>query len=128
MKNFQYLEEYKDMFNIYKLITKIDKGYRLYFDKKNKEYLILNLAKNNEICLKTRFLSPEITILLIKSRIENINKIIKEVDDNNDYLTYKNNERVKNDLKDKMKECLNFSKRATAISKTSINKIIGEVL
>ena len=49
--NNNYIELYKDNYNIYNLITKIDKNYQLVFNKKKKIFQIINIAKNNQICL-----------------------------------------------------------------------------
>jgi len=44
------------------LITKIDKGYKLYFCEVKKIFIVVNSAKNNQICLKTSKLSPKLTV------------------------------------------------------------------
>ena len=124
--NLKYCSEYKDMLNIYNLITKIDKNYKLIFDAKHKEFIIINSAKNNQVCLKFKDFSLNILKLLQKSRVENLNKIINEIDDFNNDLMLKNKEKFKENLINKMIETKNYLKRASSISKNSINKIIGE--
>ena len=47
----KYFKEYKDMFNNYNLITKINPNYKLYRNTKMGCFVILNSAKNNQICL-----------------------------------------------------------------------------
>ncbi len=117
---------YKDQYNIYNLITKIDKGYRLYFDRKSKLFIIAKNANFLQICCKTAILSPNMLNSLQKSRIENLQKIVREIDDFNEDLLQKNRERLKKNITDKMVDFVTVSKRASNISKQSINKIIGE--
>ena len=126
MNDMQTLREYKDMYNIYNLITEIDKGYKLFFDTKEKCYKIVNTAKNNQICLKSYHLSPNIINLLKISRVENLQKILKKIDDDNENILNKNQKKFKNDVSDCMIECVTFSKRANSISNEDIKKIVGE--
>ena len=118
--------EYRDMYNIYNLITKINKCYKLVFDKKDKLFIVINSAKNNEICYKTNIISAEILNILNKTRIENIQYIIKDIDKNNELILSKNQMKFKDDLMVKMKDILSFSKRVSDISNQTIKKIIGE--
>ena len=53
-------------------------------------------------------------------------RIIKFIDENNDKILENNKKLLKENLADKMIECVNFSKRASNISKQDINKILGE--
>lgn len=124
--NINQCREYKDQYNIYNLITKIDKNYKLYFDLYDKFFKIINIAKNYEICLKTASISTNLLKKLQLSRIENINKIISDIDKNNCDILLKNKEKLKECVKLKTKEVLNLSKKANSISKSDINKILGE--
>lgn len=126
MKNINYFIKYKDMYNIYNLITKIDLNYRLYFDNKEKLFIIINTAKNNQICLKTANISPIVLKNLQKSRIENLNKIIKNIDIENNKMKEKNIKNFKENMTAKMVEMKNFTKRASNILDSDIKKIIGE--
>ena len=67
--NISKMQIYKDMYNIYNLITKINKNYKLYFDNNDKLFKIINVANNNEICLKTKHLSSDIIKTLQKTKI-----------------------------------------------------------
>ena len=100
MFNIYYCSQYKDIYNIYNLITKIDKNYKLYFNNKSKEYIVVDTAKNN--------------------------KIIKNIEDENEKIIELNNKKIKNDTIEKMIETINFSKRVSDISSNDIKKIIGE--
>lgn len=125
MVNFKNLVKYKDMYNIYNLITKIDSGYVLYYDHKEKLFIILNSAKNHQICLKTSVLSPNIIKSLQKSRVENFIKNVKNIDIENEKLEQKMIKGFKENLSLKMTETLNFTKRASKIFDSDIRKIIG---
>lgn len=125
MKNENYLTEYKDMYNIYNLITKIDKGYKLYFDNIQKLFIIINTAKNNQICLKISQISPIIIKLLQESRIENLNNIIKNVDIENEKIKANNIKKFKDNMMTKMVEMTKFTKRASNILDCDIKKFIG---
>jgi len=126
MINLKYYHEYKDMYNIYNLITKIDKGYKLYFCEVKKIFIVVNSAKNNQICLKTSKLSPNVLKILKTTRIENLNKIIKNIDQENEKLGQKNKENLVENLSTKMRDVLSLSKRVSDISNAYIQKIIGE--
>lgn len=118
--------EYKDQYNIYNLITKINRGYRLYFDLYDKLFKIINIANNNEICLKIDKLSSNILKTLQIFKINNINKIVKDIERHNDFVLSKSEQNLKDNMISKMTETLNLSKRATSISRYDINKILGE--
>jgi len=122
----RFCEAYKDMYNIYYLITKINKNYKLFFDKKTQEYLIVNSAKNNQICLKTKQITPNILKLLQISRVERLSEIIKNIDDENEILMQKNAQNFKNNMTDAMLETISFSKRVNSISNKDIKRILGE--
>lgn len=97
-------KEYKDMFNIYQIITKINKGYRLYFNLNNKKFYILNTNRNNEICLMFDNFSRNILKDLQFSKIENLNINLKFIDEFNEKLYEKNIKNLKQISSDKIKE------------------------
>ena len=101
--NSKYFIKYKDMFNIYNLITKINNGYRLYFCSKDKNYYIININRNNDICLSFNTFSNNIIKELHFSKIENLNKNIKFIDNFNENLSKKNIENCKDLAKEKLK-------------------------
>ncbi len=118
------LEPYKDNFNIYNLITFIDENYKLFFDKKEKCFLIINTAKNYQICLKFNNYSLNILNKLQFSRIENSEKLFNYIDNYNAKLEDKNIKNSKQILSDSISNLINYSKRTTSISKSDIYKII----
>ena len=119
-------EEYKDNFNIYNLITKIDKNYRLCFDKIKKQFSVINIAKNNHICLNFNNFSLNIIKLLQITRVENSQNLFNFIDENNLNVYEKNKQNCINSIADAMRSLNEFSKRTNSISKTDINKIIKD--
>ena len=119
-----YIEKYKDMFNYYNLITKINPNYTLCFDKKNKCFLIVNFANNNEICLKFNNFSLNLLQILQKTQISNSKKLFQEIDKNNELIESKNTKNLSNKIKDKTSEIDWLIKRSNKILPTDIKKII----
>lgn len=74
---------YKDNFNYYNLITKINAGYRLFFNQKEKMFEIINFANFNEICLKFRSFDFNLLEFLQKTQIKNAKNIFEEIEINN---------------------------------------------
>lgn len=111
MNKDNYYIDYKDMFNIYNLITKINPDYRLVFSTKYKYFAILNTAKNNQICLKFTNFSLNIISKLQKSRIERQKIVFKELDDFNNDLTNKKTQFCRDLIIDNFKENKYLSSR-----------------
>lgn len=121
--NMQNLELYFDNYNIYNLIKKIDKDYILYYNKKEKLFIIINSAKNNQICLKIDNIQSNIIKTLQKTLVENSSKLFKEIDENNEILTHKTINNIKERTIDSMTELIDFAKKTNSISQKDINKI-----
>ena len=124
--NYKNFQDYKDMYNIYYLITKINSNYRLKFDTKNKLFVVLNIAKNNQICYKTDIISANTLNYLQKTRIENIDFIFKNIEQENMNLLNKKQELFKNEVREKSVDVISLSKRTSYVSRHIIDKIIGE--
>lgn len=124
MINNKIFEEYKDMYNIYNLITFINKDYRLVFDKIKKSFNIINIAKNNQICLNFNSFSTNVLKNLNISKIENSKKLFKYIDDFNEKLTEKNIKNAKSKTVDAVKNLIDFSKKTNSINSNDIKKII----
>ena len=103
---------YKDMFNIYNLITKIDNGYKLYFNNQNKNFYILNTNKNNEICMQFNTLSKNILKELRFSRIENLDRNLKFIEEFNENLSTKIQENTKQKTVDIMQDYCHYFNRS----------------
>ena len=120
----RYIEPYKDMYNIYNLITKINKNYRLYYDKKHKCFLIINLANNYEVCLKFSSFSQNIIKILQKTQISNACRIFKEIEENNEVVFKQKEREIQNKVSNKIEEVNWLVSRKNKILKSDINKII----
>ncbi len=120
----KYLEPYKDMFNIYNLITFINKNYILCYHKKLKCFCIINSAKNNQICLKFNNFHQNILKLLEQTKIENSKKLFKFIDEHNQILEENNNKFAKEKLSSAIHNLYDYSKKTNQISNNDINKII----
>ena len=124
MINSLYFEYYKDNFNIYNLITKINKDYRLVFNKRDKCFNIINIAKNNQICLNFDSFSRNILKILSETRVENSTILFKDLEEYNAKIEKNNQNKLSSDLSDRFKNLLNYSKRVNSISSIEINKIV----
>ena len=123
--NKNYFEEYKDQFNYYNIIQKIHPGYRLYFNKKNKKFAVINIHNNYEICMDFDGFFDNIESILRFSKIENMAKIFNYIEANNHYYETKQTQNKLNILKENINEFNKFSSHSKTISQTDINKIIG---
>jgi len=120
----RFIEPYKDMYNYYNLITKINSNYTLCFDKKHKCFLVVNFANNNEICLKFSNFSQNIPQILQKTQISNSKKLFDFIDKNNEILKEKNAKNITNKIKDKTLEIDWLIKRKSKVLPNDIKKII----
>lgn len=121
-----HFREYKDQFNIYNLIKKINPNYRLYFNNKNKKFAIVNICNNFEICKEFDSFFGNILQDLRFSKVENSKLIFKNIDDFNQKLIKENQEKQLNQVCNFTKEISKISNRSNTITETDINKIIGE--
>ena len=123
--NEKYFKEYKDMFNNYNLITKINPNYKLYRNTKMDCFVILNSAKNNQICLNFNSFCQNILKTLQYSRVENSKNIFADIEQNNNFIEQKSTNLFKQNTADKLCEISKFSKRVNHLSNKTLNKIIG---
>lgn len=123
-KQIKYYEEYFDSFNYYNLITMVNPYYKLFFDKRNKCFIVTNSAKNNQICYKFNSFMVNLPKILAKTKIENSKKLFKEIDDFNENNSKKIVQKTQDELKDKLFETAKYSSRTSHISKEDLNKII----
>ena len=120
-----HFEIYKDMFNYYNEIKNINRGFRLYLNKKNNKLTIVNIYKNYEIC---HYFNSILDINIDKLRflkIENFNKIINNIEQSNYILENKNNSKTIDYVKNISNEFIKFSNRSSTTTLKDINKILG---
>lgn len=119
------LEIYKDMFNKFNIIKKINPNYILCFDKVKKSFIIINSAKNNQICLNFNSFCVNIEKQLQKTLVENSRKLFLDIDTENEKLFKQEQTNAFNLAKDKMVEAKKFLGRTNKILQSDINKITG---
>lgn len=95
-------EIYKDQFNIYNIITKIDKNYRLVFDKINKRFSIINIAKKCQICLNFDNFYQNIENFVKFTRVENSKKLFNFIDEENQKNSTNKHKKLINETSDKL--------------------------
>lgn len=95
-------EIYKDQFNIYNIITKTDKNYRLVFDKINKRFAIINIAKNCQICLNFDNFCQNIENFVKFTRVENSKKLFNFIDEENQNKLTNKHKKLMNETTDKL--------------------------
>lgn len=122
--NMNNYESFKDSFNIYNLITFIDKNYRLFFDKIKKQFVVINIAKNYQICLKFNNFKLNILKTLQFTRIEHSKKIFENIENYNEILTEKNTIFTRQKVSDSLKNLIDYSKRTNHILQSDIRRII----
>lgn len=83
------------MFNIYNLITKINGGYRLYFNAIDKMFYIVNINNNYELCYNFKSFFKDILNDLRFFKIENMNQVLKKIDEENETLL---NKKISNEI------------------------------
>lgn len=123
--NSLYFEPYKDLFNYYNLIKIINPNFRLYYNKKTKLFCIINIFNNFEICKTFQSFSENILQDLRFSKIENLNQILKNIEENNNSANIKKLQNTNYFVENSIKETLILTKRSTKIKSNDINKIIG---
>lgn len=120
-----YYEPYKDIFGIHQTIKTINQGFRLYFNKKDNLFSIINIFNNFEICYSFKFVFKINLNDLRFSKIENLTQILNLVEKNNNIFNEKCLIETKNKSSYALNEFIKLSNRSTRINNGDINKIIG---
>ena len=124
--NFNKLKLYKDNYNIYNLITKINNGYRLYFCQEEKLFYIINIANRNEICHKFSTVNAEILKFLQISRVENAQNLFNDIEKSNTKLSQKIQKNNIEKFNNMLAELSYQSSRNNHITSSVINRVIEE--
>lgn len=124
MVNLNFYERYFDQYNIYNLITKINPNYRLFFDKKNKKFVIFNVRNNFEECLRFDSFNFDILGNLQKYDIKNARDIFRKIDEQNAMLEQKQSEKCSDEMKCQIKDLSHYLSRTNHVSKSDIEKIV----
>ena len=104
---------YEDVFDITKRLKEIDRNYFVVFNTKKQKFEVHNKSQKNTYCLSVPYNTLDIrTIFLtLKSRRENIDKILEEIDVNNQKLEQENNRKIKDLCDFKAKEIFSYAKK-----------------
>ena len=116
---------YKDQFNYYNLIRKINPNYRLFFNKKNKKFYIININNNFEQCYKLEKITDYFLQQLYFSQIHNFNKVLESIEECNSRLEKININNLYDKTSFALDEITKINNRSNEINTNDINKIIG---
>ena len=122
--NKMYCFKYKDNFNLSNRIKQINKNYELFFNAKDKTFIIANNANNYEICLNFNNFNQNIENLLKFTKVENSKNIFNFLENENKNLINKTTEAQKDLTKSKIKNINYFSKRTPDFNSQSLNKYL----
>lgn len=120
--NFNQIKLYKDNYNIYNLIKKLNSVYTLFYDTKNLRFLIVDIEKN-EICLATQKLDSSILLKLQMTRVENSKKLFEKIELNNAKIEEQNINKIKQKTIDFATDYIKTSKRTNNISEIDLKKL-----
>ncbi len=121
--NFKQLKLYRDNYNISNLIKKIDKNYRLYFDTKNKLFMVLDITTKQK-CFESKTITPNIIRILQQTRVENSNQIFADIERHNKLLEDNILSSTKQKAADTAVDIANYLKRVNRLTDSDIKKII----
>lgn len=102
-----------DMFEIAKRLKSINKNYVLVRNKKLNRFELhfLRPILSLEAVFPYKSIDKRMVDYVNKYKKENIDKIIKQIDENNEKITEKNNKTFKQDYIDKIKEDLKYDSK-----------------
>ncbi len=102
-----------DVFDICDRIREIDSGYFIVYNTSAHRYEIHNKNQfGNTFCITVeQGLDSRVISKLRKSRIENIDKIIHEIDENNAKLEAESRRKVHDETSFKLKEMVDYAKK-----------------
>lgn len=123
--SFKYLEEYEDMYGIFEQIKMINPYYKLYFNKKDKNFVVINTNNGNEICYSFKSFNHNILKTLAKSQVKNASAVFEEIELHNEKIESDYKKKSKEMLKTRIEDLYSYSKRTNKITNSDINKIIG---
>lgn len=104
---------YEDVFDITTRLKEIDKDYFVVFNTQKNKYEVHNKSQKNTYCLSVPFsgLDSRTIDLTLKTRRENIDKILKEIEQNNEKIEKDASRKTKDLCEFKAKEFFDYSKK-----------------
>lgn len=104
---------YEDVFDITTRLKEIDNDYFVVFNTEKNKYEVHNKSQKNTYCLSVPFsgLDSRTIDLTLKTRRENIDKLLKEIEQNNEKIEKEANRKTKDLCEFKAKEFFDYSKK-----------------
>ena len=104
---------YEDVFDITTRLKEIDKDYFVVFNTQKNKYEVHNKSQKNTYCLSVPFsgLDSRTIDLTLKTRRENIDKLLKEIEQNNETIEKDAGRKTKDLCEFKAKEFFDYSKK-----------------
>ena len=123
----EYLVLYKDVFFLYKRIKEIDRNYQLLFNLKNKHFEIHNFnQRGTSFVMQAEPLDSRLIKKLVETRIENVNKLIAKLDEENERVKQQGEKRATESAKDRFFEIAKYSfNKNRDLSQEEIKKILN---
>jgi|GEM_PF-1607116 len=91
----EYLEDYRDLFNLFSRIKEIDESYQLMINKKTKRIEVHNFSqRGSSFVMVAEPLDARLIQKLVATRRENAKAFFKKLDDENEELERKNIEKI----------------------------------
>jgi len=103
----------EDVFDISNRLKEIDSNYFVVFNTKKQKFEIHNKSQKNTYCLTVlnKSLDSRTITQTLKSRRERFNKILQEIEDNNQKIIDDNNKKIRDMAEWKLKEMFDYSSR-----------------
>lgn len=107
------IEILNDVLFICQRLKEIDKDYRVFYNTKTNKFEVHNVGQiGDSYCLTVPFqyLDARTIDFVNKTKVENKEKLIKEMDKENEILEERNNKRILYEAKDRLLEEIKYSK------------------
>ncbi len=103
---------YEDVFNITNRLKEIDDSYFVVYNTQKKKFEVHSSKQKNTYCLTIQNggLDARVVPLVLKTRRENYQKIIDEMDRANEEIEKENKRKIKDLCEDKAKEMFSYAK------------------
>lgn len=113
---FMLIKIFNDVHDICFRLKQIDDGYFVVFNTKSQKFEVHNKNQTHTFCLSVphKTLDKRTVDLTMKTRRENFDKILKEIDESNKRLEDENNKKIKDLVAFKAKEMFDYAKKHDA--------------
>ena len=103
---------FEDVFDITKRLKEIDESYFVVYNTQKKKYEVHSSKQKNTYCLTvpTKTLDSRTVGLTLKTRRENYEKILKEIDETNEKIEKESKRQIDDLCEFKAKEMFSYSK------------------